>query len=206
MARDIRILVIGKANLVRDGLWALLRAQEGMEVLSAIESGVEAIKLALVSPIPDVAVIHFPIMTPSGLDAVAAVRGRWPAGRVIALTSRLDDRVVSTAMESGIDGCISESDSHAELLSAIRTVANGERYLTRSIARQDVSGPDKLTEREKEVTRLIAAGYRTREIAHRLSLSNKTIEKDRASIMRKLGLRSAAAVAAYATAHGYLIP
>jgi DNA-binding CsgD family transcriptional regulator len=62
-----------------------------------------------------------------------------------------------------------------------------------------------LTEREKEITRLIAAGYRTREIAVRLSLSGKTIEKHRSSIMRKLGVRSAAAVAAYAIAHGHLI-
>lgn len=88
---------------------------------------------------------------------------------------------------------------------AIRTVAKGERYLTRLIARQEISGPDKLTEREKEVTRLIAAGYRTREIADQLSLSSKTVEKHRTSIMRKLGLRSAAAVAAYAIAHGHLI-
>ena len=100
MARDIRILVIGKANLVRDGLWALLRAQEGMEVLTVIENDVEAIKSVVVRPIPDVAVMHFPLMTPSGLDAVAAVRRRWPAGRVIALTPRLDDRVVSTATEA----------------------------------------------------------------------------------------------------------
>jgi DNA-binding NarL/FixJ family response regulator len=205
MARDIRILVIGNANLVRDGVLALLRAQEGIEVLTAIESSVEAIKSAVASPLPDVAVMHFPVMTPSGLDAVAAVRRRWPAVRVIALTHRLNDRVVSTATEAGVDGCISESNSHMELLSAIRTVAGGERYLTRSIAHQDIRGPDRLTEREKEVTRLIAAGYRTREIADRLSLSNKTIEKHRASIMRKLGLRSAAAVAAYAIAHGYLI-
>jgi DNA-binding NarL/FixJ family response regulator len=205
MARDIRILVIGNANLVRDGLWALLRAQEGMEVLTAIESGVEAINSAVVNLIPDVAVMHFPIVTPGALDAVAAVRRRWPTGRVIALTPRLDHRVVSTVKEAGIDGCIAESNTRMELLSAIRTVANGERYLTPSIPRQEISGPDTLTEREKEVTRLIGAGHRTREIARRLSLSDKTIEKHRASIMRKLGLRSAAAVAAYAITHGYLI-
>jgi DNA-binding NarL/FixJ family response regulator len=201
MARDIQIVIIGKANLVRDGLWALLRAQAGTEVVTVIESDVEAIKSIVVRPIPDVAVIHFPTVTPGGLDAVAAVRRRWPAARVIALAPRF----VSTAMEAGIDGRISESDSPMELLSAIRTVARGERYLTRSIARQDNSGPDKLTQREKEVMRLVAAGCRTREIAQRLSLSDKTIEKHRASVMRKLGLRSAAAMAAYAIAHGHLI-
>jgi DNA-binding NarL/FixJ family response regulator len=205
MARDIQIVVIGKTNLVRDGVWALLRAQEGMAVLTVIESDVEAIKSVVVRPIPDVAVMHFPIVTPSGLDAVAAVRRRWPAARVIALTAQLDGRVASTTTEAGVDGCISESDSPMELLSAIRTAAKGERYVTRSHAGKDISVLDKLTEREKQVTRMIAVGYRTREIAQRLSLSAKTVEKHRGSVMRKLGLRSAAAVAAYAVTHSHLI-
>ncbi len=205
MAHPIRILVIGNANLLREGLTALLCAQEGMEVSSVLESHVEAIKSVVVKPTPDVALMHFPIVTPSALEAVAAVRRRWPTTRVIVLTSRLDDRVVDTVREAGIDGCVSESDSTPELLSAIRTVADGERYLTRSTARQDIGGADNLTNREKEVTRLIAAGYRTREIAARLSLSGKTIEKYRANVMRKLGLRSAAALGAYAIAHGHVI-
>ena len=205
MAHDIRIVVIGKANLVRDGLWALLRAQEGMDDATVVEGHIEAIESLAATFMPDVAIMHFSTMTQSGIDAVAAVRSRWPGARVIALTPRLDERTVSMATAAGIDGCISEGDSHVELLSAIRTLARGERYLTRQFAHPDVSGVDTLTEREKEVTRLIAAGYRTREIAHQLSLSSKTIEKHRASIMRKLGLRSAAAVAAYAIAHGHLI-
>ncbi len=205
MARDIRILIIGKANLMREGLWALLCAHEDMEALKVLECDVEAIKSVTVRPMPDVALMHFPIVTPSGLDGVAAVRRRWPSARVVVLTGRLDGHATSMALGAGIDAWISETDSYAELLSAIRSVASGGRYVTRSSPRQDTSGSDRLTEREKEVTRLIAAGYRTREIADRLSLSGKTIEKYRASVMRKLGLRSAAAVAAYAIAHGHLI-
>ncbi len=203
-AHPIRILVIGKANLLREGLTALLGAQEGMEVLTVLESQLETIKSVVVKPTPGIALMHFPIVTPSALEAVAAVRRRWPTTRVLVLTSRLDDRIVDTAMQAGIDGWVSESDCCAELLSAIRTVADGERYLAPSTVRQD-GGPDNLTNREKEVTRLIAAGYRTREIAARLSLSGKTIEKYRANVMRKLGLRSAAALGAYAIAHGHLI-
>lgn len=205
VARPIRVLVIGRPNVVRDGLWAILRAQERMEVLTALESHPEAIGSVVVNPTPDVALMHFPIVTPSALEAVAAVRRRWPTAGVIVLTSRLDACIVDTAMQAGINGCVSEGDSPLELLSAIQTVANGERYLTLSTAAKDISGPGDLTEREKEVTRLIAAGYRTREMATRLALSSKTIEKYRARVMRKLGLRSAAAVAAYATSHGHLI-
>jgi DNA-binding NarL/FixJ family response regulator len=205
VARPIRILVIGRPNVMRDGLLAILRIQERMEVLTALESHAETIRSVVVKPTPDIALMHFPLVTPCSLEAVAAVRRRWPTARVIVLTSRLDNRIVDTAMQSGINGCVSESDSHLELLSAIRTVADGKHYLTLSTTAKDTSGPDNLTEREKEVTRLIAAGYRTREIAARLSLSCKTIEKHRASVMRKLGLRSAAAVAAYATSHEHLI-
>jgi len=206
MAGEVRIVVIGKANLVREGLWALLRAEKGMEVLAAIDDAVEAIKSVVVTTLPDVAVMHLPMVTPPALDAVSAIRRHWPTARVLALVGRLDDRTVSAATAVGIDGCIGESDSRAELLAAIHAMAKGERYLTRMVASHDGSGAhEKLTEREKEITRLIAAGYRTREIAERLSLSSKTIEKHRASIMRKLGLRSAAAVAAYAITHGNLI-
>ena len=67
------------------------------------------------------------------------------------------------------------------------------------------NGPESLSDREREVMKLIAAGYRTREIAEQLSLSHKTIEKHRSNLMRKLGLRSATAVAAYAIANGYVV-
>jgi len=205
MTRDIRIVVIGKPNLLRDGLCALLRAQEGIQAVTVMEGQVETMESVDLTAIPDVAVMHLAVVTQSGLDTVAAVRSRWPGARVIALTPRLDGRTVRMAAAAGIDGCISEGDSHTDLLAAIRTVANGERYVTRPVGNPDVSAVGVLTEREKEVTRLIAAGYRTREIAHQLSLSDKTIEKHRANIMRKLGLRSAAAVAAYAIAHGNLL-
>jgi two-component system response regulator NreC len=205
MARDIRILLIGKDNLMRAGLWASLREQEGMDVLAVLQSDAVAIESAAVTAAPDIGLVYFPVFTASGLGAVAAVRKRWPNVHILALTSRLDDRIFNAATEVGIEGYLLESDSQTELLCAIRSVSRGERYLTPSISLRGVSESDQLTEREKEVMKLIAAGYRTREMAHRLSLSLKTVEKHRASLMRKLGLRTAAAVAAYAIAHGYLI-
>jgi two-component system response regulator NreC len=98
---------------------------------------------------------------------------------------------------------------------AIRAVADEKRYISPTLLDRAVSGylgkqppqlgsADALSPRERQVMRKIALGFRTREIAVQLSLSHKTIEKHRSSVMRKLGLRSATAVAAYATAHGYL--
>jgi DNA-binding NarL/FixJ family response regulator len=205
MARDIRIVLIGKDNLMRDGLGASLREQDEMEVLAVLKIDAIAIESAAVRATPDVGLVHLPVLTASELGAVAAVRKRWPSVRIVALTSQLDDRIINAATAVGIEGHILASDSYTELLSAIRSVSRGERYLTSSISLQSVTESDQLSEREKEVMRLIAAGYRTREIAHRLSLSLKTVEKHRASLMRKLGLRSATAVVAYAIARGYVI-
>jgi two-component system, NarL family, response regulator NreC len=204
MSGNIRVLVISKANLMRECLRALLSMHGDFDVLTAIECEIDSIESAALNPPPDVTLVHIPILSVAGLGIITALRRRWPATRILLLSARLYKHLLGTASEAAIHGHILESDSHKELQSAIRCVFNGECYLTPSISGEDVEEPDKLSDREKEVMRLIAAGYRTREIAHRLSLSLKTIEKHRASLMRKLGLRTAAAVAAYAIAHGYV--
>jgi DNA-binding NarL/FixJ family response regulator len=206
MAGDIRILLVGKASLVRDSLAALLSAQEDFNVLASLEGDIDAIQSAAVAaPPPRVALIHVRLLTASGLGTITALRRRWPEVRVLTLTSRVEAHLLGATTEAGIDGYILEGDSHEELLAAIRAVGSGERYVSPSISSQDIGGPGKLTERETEVMKLIAIGHRNREIANRLSVSLKTVEKHRASLMRKLGLRSAAAVVAYAIAHGFVI-
>jgi DNA-binding NarL/FixJ family response regulator len=109
-----------------------------------------------------------------------------------------------------------KSDTRLELVNALRSIKEGQRYVSPTIFDRVVSGyvrkhaladqqrSDGLTEREREVMKRIAQGRRTREIAHELSLSHKTIEKYRSNLMHKLGLKTATAVAAYAIANGYL--
>jgi two-component system, NarL family, response regulator NreC len=216
MGHHTRILVIDDEGLMRDGLCALLCAEDGFELVGAINNSVEAIRVASVNT-PDVAIMDFSVVTRNGPEAVAAVRKRWPTAHIITLTFRKDDRLVDAALHTGIEGYVLKTDSRASLMSAIRSVSEGKRYITPSIVgrvvngfvrnhdpQQKRTGPDTLTDRERDVMKRIAAGYRTREIAQQLSLSHKTIEKHRSNLMRKLGLRSATAVAAYAIAHGYL--
>ena len=212
-----RILVIDAPGLMRDGLCALLAAEEDFEVVGAIAVTPEVARVPS-TPAPDIVVMDFSLATRNGLDTVAAVRKPWVAVHLVLLAARKDDPLIDAALHDGIEGFVLKTDGRAELLSAIRTVAEGKRYLTPSVANQVVSGyiehhrapsqrrngPETLTERERGVMRLIASGYRTREIAEQLSLSHKTIEKHRSNLMRKLGLRSATAVAAYAIAHGYV--
>jgi DNA-binding NarL/FixJ family response regulator len=129
---------------------------------------------------------------------------------ILMLTSAREAPPGDTVLQAGISGYVCKTSSQGELLSAIRSVSVGRRYLGPSTldgqklppARRS---PNSLSDREREVMRLIAEGYRTREMAKQLSLSHKTIEKHRSNLMRKLGLRSATAVAAYAITHGYVV-
>jgi DNA-binding NarL/FixJ family response regulator len=132
------------------------------------------------------------------------------------LTFQRDDVAIESALRAGVDGYLLKSDRRAELLNAMHSVIERRRYISPSIFDRVVNGfvsqraqarhaeSDGLSDREREVMRLIAQGLRTREIAVKLSVSHKTVEKHRTNLMRKLGLRTAAAVAAYAITNGYL--
>ncbi|TLY88803.1 MAG: response regulator transcription factor, partial [Gammaproteobacteria bacterium] len=145
------------------------------------------------------------------------LKHRWPEVRVLVLTVRRDEMFIETALRAGADGYVLKSDSRAELFNAVHRVASGKGYISPSALDRMVTAYAKtsdrlpgrprpagaLTSREQEVITLIAKGYRTREMAQLMSLSHKTVEKHRTNLMRKLGLRSAAAVAAYAITHGF---
>lgn len=216
MEHNIQIAVIDEAGLMRDGLCALLSEAEELEVIGAIDSTVEDIGRAAL-PAPQVAVMDCCLAAPAGLEAVAAVKKRWPETHLVMLTLRKENHLVDAALQAGIEGYVLKTDSRAELMHAILSVSAGTRYLAPSVcARADTplasplatpaaGGAALLSDREREVMRLIAEGYRTREMAQQLSLSHKTIEKHRSNLMRKLGLRSAPAVAAYAIMHGYVV-
>jgi len=210
-----RILLIDEKGIMRDGLCALLADSEEFEVIGAESNGAEAVK-NVASTRPQIVVIDFSQAMQNGPDLIASFKARLPEIRVLVLTFRKDDHIIDAALRAGADGYILKNDSCAELFTALRSIAAGKGFIspsicdrvmtgyvrTRESGRARGSGPGELTDRERQVMRLIAAGHRTREIAGLLSLSHKTIEKHRTSLMRKLGLRNASAVAAYAIAHG----
>ena len=215
MLGRLRVLIVGASNLSRDALVALLRLERDLDVVGAIEHDSDAANSTGLSR-PEVIITDFWPRT--GAQQVLALRARWPETRILGLCAWSDESSRDAALRAGVDGYIRRCDSRAELLAALRAIANGERYVSRGPVPADGDGrgpevlgdpplPDgatRLSDREREVMQCVAAGLRTREIALRLSLSQKTVEKHRSNLMRKLGLRSAAAVAAYATAHGLL--
>ena len=215
MGNKIQILVIDADSLLRDGVCALLNSEEQLQVIGAVGTTAEIARVSLTAA-PDIAIIDIAVPEATGIEAITAVRVRWPQIRVLVLTFDSDGRLLEEALQAGADGYLLKSDTRQALDAALRSVKEGERYVSPSIFDDVVHGYirkhtftrqhdiDGLSDRESDVMRRIARGQLTREIAHELSLSHKTVEKYRSNLMRKLGLKTATAVAAYAISHGYL--
>jgi two-component system response regulator NreC len=215
MRRKLQVLLIDEEGLLRDGLCAMINLEDGFTIAGVI-SGTTALHSVSVPTDPDLVVADFGAPAVRGLETVTAAHSRWPNVAVLVLTFQRDDVAIESALRAGVDGYLLKTDRRAELLNAMHSVIERKRYISPSIFDRVVNGfvsqqaqakradPDGLSEREREVMKLIAQGVRTREIAEKLSVSHKTVEKHRANLMRKLGLRTAAAVAAYAISNGYL--
>ena len=213
--RKTRVLVVDEAGIMRDGLCALLQSDDALEVVAATVIRLDALQ-ALTTAQPDVIVMDFAADLKTGPETIAHLKRRWPEVRVLVLTVRRDETFIEAALRAGADGYVLKTESRAELFNAVHRVASGKSYISPSALDRMVTayaktsdrpgrsrGSSALTSREQEVITLIAKGYRTREMAELMSLSHKTVEKHRTNLMRKLGLRSAAAVAAYAITHGF---
>jgi two-component system response regulator NreC len=217
MRRKTHILVVDEEGIVRDGLCALLQRAEELHVDGAFSSGREAVRTRG-DLRPNVVIMDFPVAMKTGPQTIAHVKRRWPEARVLVLSASSEGQVIEAARRAGADGYVLRNDRRGELFDAIHTLASGKHYISKSVLevparsserpsphaprRTDSAGM--LTNREQEVVALIAEGYRTREMAQLLSVSHKTVERHRTNLMRKLGVRSATGVVAYAITHGYV--
>lgn len=222
------IVVADDHGIMRDGLCALINGEPDLKVIGTATNGREAIRAAEVLK-PDLVMMDMSMPLTNGPEAIAHIKRRTPEQRILVLTFHTDDQHIHSALRAGADGYVLKDDSRLEMLTAVRAVLNGKSFLSPAICDRVVNGylsgagggggpnvrpagtqssvgSEILSQREREVIKLIAEGYRTREIATFLSLSHKTVEKHRSNLMRKLNLRSAAAVTAYAIANGFVRP
>jgi two-component system, NarL family, response regulator NreC len=215
MPNKIQVLIVDTDCIMRDGLVALL-SNENCEVIGTASTGPEALRETELHA-PDLVIIDLSIPTASDPNTIVQLKKQRPGVRVLVLTFLREERLIDAALRAGADGYVLKSDTRLEFVTAIRNITHGNAYVSPSIYDRVINGYLKaqvgaprrrasgaLSQREQQVVRLIAEGYRTREIAQQLSLSHKTVEKHRTNLMRKLGLKTAPAVAAYAIAHGYL--
>jgi two-component system, NarL family, response regulator NreC len=205
----LKILLVEDHHIIRQGIKSLLEKQEGLCVVGEAQDGREAVDLAK-SLKPDVIVMDVTMPKLNGIEATRKIREDNPDAKVIALSVHSDDAFVSGMLTAGASGYLLKDCLVQELVTAIRSVANDQFYLSQSIARTVVheyrtlkaneirSVFSTLTSREREVLQLIAEGRTTKQIADTLFVSEKTISTHRQHIMEKLGMDSVPDLVKYA--------
>ena len=212
MAEPIRVLVADDHAVVRAGLKLLLEAEEGIEVVGEAGSGAEAVRLAR-SLKPDVVLMDVVMPGMSGLEATGPVLEAAPDTTVLVLSMQDDPRYVREAFAAGASGYVLKEAADTEVVQAVRDVAAGNRYVHPTLGARLVAAEaearkkaesDPLSEREREVLRLLALGHTNQEIAKMLYISVRTAETHRSHIMTKLRLNTRAELVRYALQEGLL--
>jgi DNA-binding NarL/FixJ family response regulator len=203
MAESIRVLLVDDQKLMREGLRVLLELEPHLDVVGEALDGQGALE-AYAALQPDVVLMDIRMPGMDGVEATWRLRERWPQARVIILTTFDDDEYVFEGLRAGALGYLLKDVSGQELAEAIRTVAAGGALVEPSVARKvlaefarlapparppDEGLPEPLTERERDVLRLLALALSNREIATRLSLAEGTVKNYVTAILQKMGVR-----------------
>jgi DNA-binding NarL/FixJ family response regulator len=212
---DVKKIVIAEdQTLVRQGLRSLLESEKNIKVVAEAEDGIEAIR-HVEKHKPDLVLLDLAMPKMSGLSALKDIKNRYPETKILALTFHSSEEYILEAFESGADGYCLKKESHAELLAAIKNILSGKSFISPAISSKVLEGYlegrkkikrktslETLTQREKEVLKLVGEGYSSIEIGDILCISSKTVDKHRSNIMNKVNLHSAAALTAYAIEKG----
>jgi two-component system response regulator NreC len=208
----IRVVVVDDHAVVRSGLRLLLDANEDIEVVGEAGNATDAIFRARALK-PDVMLLDVVMPGPSGIDVLPEVLKESPETKVLVLSMQDDPSYVREAFGAGASGYVLKEAADEEVVSAVREIANGGRYVHPSLGARMVAAEaeeraaaeaDPLSEREREVLRLLALGHTNQEIAQKLYISVRTAESHRAHIMQKLRLSTRAELVRYALSSGLL--
>ncbi len=216
MLRKARIVIAEDHTILREGLKALLSSDPDFDVVGEAEDGRAAIRCTEKLK-PDIVLMDLTMPKMHGIEAIREIRRITPETKVLVLTVHKNEEYIIATFEAGADGYVLKDASHSELVSAIKTVLKSKRYISPAISENVIRGYlegkrsqrvpsswDTLTLRERQILKLIAEGYRNKEIADMLCISAKTAEKHRANLMRKLDLHSVSALTAFAMEKGLI--
>jgi len=203
-------------QMLREFLSSCLKKTDSfaLTVVAELEDGMEAVS-AVQEHTPDLLILGLALPRLSGISVINAVRPRHPDMKILVLTDYVDDLSVLEAFQAGANGYCIKDSSMDEMLLAIESVLNGNKFLSPGITAGVLGGYmeahektrvrtewDSITQREREVLKLVAEGYKNKDIAEMLHVSCKTVEKHRSNIMSKLGLHNVAAMTTYAIDRG----
>ena len=212
-----RILLADDHVLVRDGLKLVLESVPDLEVVAEAGDGVEALRLGISQEV-DLAVLDVAMPRMTGLDVARELAKQRPQIRVLMLSVHDNEQYFFEALKAGASGYVLKSEANRDLIEACRAAMRGEPfiypaavsalvrdYLERAASGEDVP-EDPLTPRELEVIKLIAEGLTSEEIAQALIISHKTVDRHRANILEKLGMRNRVDLTRYAIKRGLVEP
>jgi DNA-binding NarL/FixJ family response regulator len=214
--REIKILIVDDHAIVRDGICSLLALAGDMEVVGEAANGREGLE-KVGKLLPDVVLMDIAMPIMGGLEAIRRIRKEFSGIRILVLTQYDDKDHVFPAIQAGANGFVSKTAASSELASGIRAVSAGESYLSPSIAKlfvedyqrvaltEDMNDPyEQLTDREREMLKLVVEGYKTRQIAEMLNITLKTVEGHKTSLMKKLGIHNNLELVKYALRQGII--
>ena len=208
----IRVLIVDDHAVVRAGLRRVIEAEPDLEAVGEAATAERAV-FAAIEQKPDVVLLDVVMPGQSGIEGMPALLQAVPEVKVLVLSMQDDPHYVREAFEAGASGYVLKEAADTEVVDAIRAVAAGERYVHPALGARLVAADaeerrraedDPLSEREREVLRLLALGHTNQEIAKLLYISVRTAETHRAHIMQKLRLGSRAELVRYALSEGLL--
>jgi len=216
--KKIKVLIVDDHTLVRDGIRSLLELVADIEVVGEAANGRKALE-KVEQLLPDVVLMDLAMPIMGGLEATRRIRKRFPGTKVLALTQYDDSDYVIPVIEAGASGFVTKMAAFSELASAIQTVYRGDSFLSPSAAtaivqeyqqKANVDGEKdpyhQLTDREREVLKLVVEGHTAREIADMLVISPKTVEWYKTGLMNKLNIHNKTDLIKFAIRKGIIAP
>jgi DNA-binding NarL/FixJ family response regulator len=217
MLKKKRVVIAEDHTILRQGLRSLLSTSDELDVVGEAGDGMSAIRI-IKELDPDLVLLDLNMPRMNGIAVIKEIKQTCPETRILALTMYRKEEYILEVFKSGGDGYCLKSGGHEDLMAAIRAVLAGKQYVSPEISDMVLEGYlesrktlkektsfELLTQREKEVLKLVGEGYHNKEIADYLCISPKTVEKHRGNIMQKLDLHSASALTAYAIDKGLVV-
>ncbi len=216
MKKPFSIVIAEDHKILREGLKSILSCDPDLKVVDEAADGLEAIRSAQ-NHSPDLVLLDLFMPRMTGLDAIKEIKRVSPQTKIIVLTAYNSEEYILSTLQAGADGYVLKEDGSFELLTAIYRVLDGRQYLSPSIsdtifdrltqgkkASAIRSGWETVNKRERQILKLVAEGYKNREIADLLCISLKTVANHRTNLMEKLGLHNVASLTALAAKKGLI--
>ncbi|MCU7812383.1 MAG: response regulator transcription factor [Candidatus Thiodiazotropha sp. (ex Notomyrtea botanica)] len=212
-----KIVIAEDHTILRAGLKALLTSNPDFEIIGEADNGRDAIR-RVIELKPDLVIMDLSMPGMNGMDAVREIKDRMPEVKALVLTVHSEEEYVLASLQAGANGYVLKDATHNELLVAAERVLDGKTFLspditekvvnsylnTSNVSQEPVTRWDTVTQRERQILKLIAEGHTNKSMAEYLCISVKTVEKHRANLMKKLDLHNVSALTTYALEKGII--